>query len=204
MRLSHFKQTSVGVEDESLYGQVNLSFKGSPYWMAPQDSNPDLALVVDIWSLGCIVIEMMNGKPPWSEFDAPASMFKIMKETQPIPETMLPDGKDFMRCYFVRNPTERPTATGISTFTSIFKYPALKQLAIKRGDEYGFLSILPELVKLVPSCFAIFTFEPLSLSLSSMPSCDLVSLTNILILCLILKASDQSLRKSLSLNLELS
>ncbi|GJT16626.1 hypothetical protein Tco_0875332 [Tanacetum coccineum] len=47
-------------------------------------------------------------------------------------------------------------------------------------------------------------FEPLSLSLSSMPSCDLESLTNILILCLILKASNQSLRKSLSLNLELS
>ncbi|GJX11841.1 uncharacterized mitochondrial protein-like protein [Tanacetum coccineum] len=39
-------------------------------------------------------------------------------------------------------------------------------------------------------------FEPLSLSLSSMPSCDLVSLTNILILCLILKASNQSLRKN--------
>ncbi|GJZ63569.1 Rop guanine nucleotide exchange factor 5 [Tanacetum coccineum] len=47
-------------------------------------------------------------------------------------------------------------------------------------------------------------FEPLSLSLSFMPSCDLVSLANILILCLILKASNQSLRKSLSLNLELS
>ncbi|GKA38575.1 reverse transcriptase domain-containing protein [Tanacetum coccineum] len=57
---------------------------------------------------------------------------------------------------------------------------------------------------LVPSCFAIFTFEPLSLSLSSMPSCDLVTLTNILILCLILKASNQSLPKSLSLNLKLS
>ncbi|GKE08043.1 retrovirus-related pol polyprotein from transposon TNT 1-94 [Tanacetum coccineum] len=35
-------------------------------------------------------------------------------------------------------------------------------------------------------------FEPLTLSLSSLPSCDLESLTNILILCLILKASDQS------------
>ncbi|GKD08128.1 hypothetical protein Tco_1187813 [Tanacetum coccineum] len=47
-------------------------------------------------------------------------------------------------------------------------------------------------------------FEPLSLSLTSMPSCDLESLTNILILCLILKASNQSYRKSLTLNLELS
>ncbi|GJX04167.1 retrovirus-related pol polyprotein from transposon TNT 1-94, partial [Tanacetum coccineum] len=35
-------------------------------------------------------------------------------------------------------------------------------------------------------------FEPLTLSLTSMPSCDLMSLTNILILCLILKASNQS------------
>ncbi|GJV94695.1 hypothetical protein Tco_1546272 [Tanacetum coccineum] len=47
-------------------------------------------------------------------------------------------------------------------------------------------------------------FEPLSLPLSSLPSCDLVSLTNILILCLILKASNQSLQKSLSLILKLS
>ncbi|GJU73379.1 retrovirus-related pol polyprotein from transposon TNT 1-94 [Tanacetum coccineum] len=52
--------------------------------------------------------------------------------------------------------------------------------------------------------FCDLDFEPLSLSLSSLPSCDLVSFTNILILCLILKASNQSLRKSLSLNLELS
>ncbi|GKC06290.1 hypothetical protein Tco_0997900 [Tanacetum coccineum] len=47
-------------------------------------------------------------------------------------------------------------------------------------------------------------FWPSSLSLSSMPSCDLVSLTNMLILFIILKALFQSLRKSLSLNLELS
>ncbi|GJU48395.1 retrovirus-related pol polyprotein from transposon TNT 1-94, partial [Tanacetum coccineum] len=55
-----------------------------------------------------------------------------------------------------------------------------------------FIGYAPSRKGLVPSCFAIFTFEPLSLSLSSMPSCDLVSLTNILILCLILKASNQS------------
>ncbi|GKD51291.1 hypothetical protein Tco_1280267 [Tanacetum coccineum] len=66
------------------------------------------------------------------------------------------------------------------------------------------LKDLPPHLELVPPCFAIFTFEPLTLSLTSMPSCDLESLTNILILCLILKASNQSLRKSLSLNLELS
>ncbi|KDO84337.1 hypothetical protein CISIN_1g0046332mg, partial [Citrus sinensis] len=54
-----------------------LSLKGSPNWMAPEvikavmqkDGNPKLALAVDIWSLGCTVIEMLTGKPPWSEFE---------------------------------------------------------------------------------------------------------------------------------------
>ncbi|KAI3824134.1 hypothetical protein L1987_05583 [Smallanthus sonchifolius] len=98
--------------------QVNLSLKGSPYWMAPEllqakpqkDGSPDLALAVDIWSLGCTIIEMMNGKPPWSEHEGPAAMFKVMRETPPIPETMSPEGKDFLRCCFIRNPAERPTA----------------------------------------------------------------------------------------------
>ncbi|XP_063937827.1 mitogen-activated protein kinase kinase kinase 5 [Daucus carota subsp. sativus] len=102
-----------------LSGQAaNLSLKGSPYWMAPEllqpdmqnESDPDLALAVDIWSLGCTIIEMMNGKPPWSEYEGPAAMFKVLKETPAIPETLSPEGKDFLQCCFRRNPAERPSA----------------------------------------------------------------------------------------------
>ncbi|KAM7265385.1 hypothetical protein ACFE04_003068 [Oxalis oulophora] len=103
-----------------LTGQrADLSLKGSPYWMAPEllqavmqkDNNPDLAFAVDIWSLGCTIIEMFDGKPPWSEFEGAAALFKVMKDTPPIPETLSPEGKDFLRCCFQRNPAERPSAS---------------------------------------------------------------------------------------------
>ncbi|KAL6224772.1 hypothetical protein ACLB2K_003627 [Fragaria x ananassa] len=91
-----------------LSGHVgNLSLKGSPYWMAPElmqsemnkDNSSDLALAVDIWSLGCTIIEMFTGKPPWSQYEGAAAMFKVIKDTPPIPETLSPEGKDFLRSY---------------------------------------------------------------------------------------------------------
>ncbi|GJS06175.1 heat shock protein, partial [Tanacetum coccineum] len=39
------------------------------------------------------------------------AMFKVMKATPPIPETMSPDVKEFLCCCFVRNPVERPMAS---------------------------------------------------------------------------------------------
>ncbi|GMI98012.1 mitogen-activated protein kinase kinase kinase 5 [Hibiscus trionum] len=103
-----------------LSGQrADLSLKGSPYWMAPElmqavmqkDNSSDLALAVDVWSLGCTIIEMFTGKAPWSEYEGAAALFKAMKDTPPVPETLSPEGKDFLRCCFRRNPAERPTAS---------------------------------------------------------------------------------------------
>eukprot|EP00262_Sarcandra_glabra_P006318 TRINITY_DN1848_c0_g3_i2.p1 TRINITY_DN1848_c0_g3~~TRINITY_DN1848_c0_g3_i2.p1 ORF type:complete len:662 (+),score=99.11 TRINITY_DN1848_c0_g3_i2:356-2341(+) len=56
-----------------------LSFKGSPYWMAPEviKNSNGCNLVVDIWSLGCTVLEMATTKPPWSQHEGVAAMFKI-------------------------------------------------------------------------------------------------------------------------------
>ncbi|XP_042429728.1 mitogen-activated protein kinase kinase kinase 5-like isoform X1 [Zingiber officinale] len=93
-----------------------LSLKGSPYWMAPEvmqaTLNKDIGydLAVDIWSLGCTIIEMFTGKQPWNGLEGAAAMFKVLHKDPPIPESLSNEGKDFLRSCFRRNPAERPTA----------------------------------------------------------------------------------------------
>ncbi|CAM0876396.1 unnamed protein product [Alopecurus aequalis] len=94
----------------------NLSLKGTPYWMAPEVVQATLVkdvgydLAVDIWSLGCTIIEMFTGKPPWSGLEGPAAMFKVLNKDPPIPDNLSSEGKDFLRGCFKRIPAERPTA----------------------------------------------------------------------------------------------
>ncbi|XP_075084177.1 mitogen-activated protein kinase kinase kinase YODA-like isoform X2 [Nicotiana tabacum] len=104
-----------------------LSFKGSPYWMAPEviKNSSGCNLAVDIWSLGCTVLEMATSKPPWSQYEGVAAMFKIgnSKELPAIPEHLSDEGKDFVRKCLQREPRSRPTAA------ELLEHPFVKDAA---------------------------------------------------------------------------
>lgn len=55
---------------------------------------------------------MATSKPPWSQYEGIAAMFKIgnSKELPTIPDNLSDDGKDFVRKCLQRNPQHRPTA----------------------------------------------------------------------------------------------
>ncbi|KAG1147919.1 hypothetical protein G6F37_005167 [Rhizopus arrhizus] len=57
---------------------------GTPFWMSPEVIElKGASIKSDIWSLGCTIIELCTGKPPYSDLMAMSAMFKIVEEDHP-------------------------------------------------------------------------------------------------------------------------
>eukprot|EP00756_Hemistasia_phaeocysticola_P004419 Hpha_TRINITY_DN12796_c0_g2::TRINITY_DN12796_c0_g2_i1::g.114313::m.114313 len=95
---------------------------GTPYWMAPEVimANPDegedgqYGAKADIWSVGCTLVEMLTGQPPWAgQFENMwSAIFHIAQSTEPPPTPAdIPAGaKEVLTLCFKRNPSQRPTS----------------------------------------------------------------------------------------------
>jgi mitogen-activated protein kinase kinase kinase 19 len=69
----------------------------------------------DIWSVGCVMIELTTRKPPWNELSANpfAMMYKISctDELPAWPSSLPSSAVDFLRCCLRRDVATRPSAS---------------------------------------------------------------------------------------------
>ncbi|OAA49619.1 Protein kinase domain containing protein [Metarhizium rileyi] len=109
----------ISKKTDNIYGNdKSNSMQGSVFWMAPEvirSQGEGYSAKVDIWSLGCVVLEMFAGRRPWSKEEAVGAIYKIANgEKPPIPEdieeTIGPLAVAFMMDCFQVNPFDRPTA----------------------------------------------------------------------------------------------
>ncbi|PON81996.1 Serine/threonine protein kinase [Trema orientale] len=111
-----------------------LSFKGSPYWMAPEVvmNTNGYSLAVDIWSLGCTVLEMATSKPPWNQYEGVAAIFKIgnSKDMPDIPDHLSNEAKSFVRLCLQREPSARPTAS------QLLDHPFIREQTTSRFSNF--------------------------------------------------------------------
>jgi len=87
---------------------------GSIPWMAPEImAGTGYGRKADLWSLGCVLIEMASAHHPWESFDNNlAAMVRIMTsgDIPKIPEHLTETCKNFILSCLIRDPEERPGA----------------------------------------------------------------------------------------------
>ncbi|WOL00818.1 hypothetical protein Cni_G09531 [Canna indica] len=104
-----------GLDDEvdELEGECRR-VRGTPMFMAPEVARgEEQGPPADIWALGCTVIEMATGRPPWPDVPDPVATIHRIAFSQDVPEFpcwLSGAGKDFLSKCLVRNPNERWTA----------------------------------------------------------------------------------------------
>ncbi|XP_041022308.1 mitogen-activated protein kinase kinase kinase NPK1-like isoform X3 [Juglans microcarpa x Juglans regia] len=113
IKLADFGASKQVVELATVSGAKSM--KGTPYWMAPEVIlQTGHSFSADIWSVGCTVIEMATGKPPWSQqYQEVAALFYIgkTKSHPPIPEHLSVEAKDFLLKCLQQEPNLRPSAS---------------------------------------------------------------------------------------------
>jgi mitogen-activated protein kinase kinase kinase len=82
----------ISKKTDNIYGNdATNSMQGSVFWMAPEvvrSQGQGYSAKVDIWSLGCVVLEMFAGRRPWSKEETVGAIYKLgsLNEAPPIPD----------------------------------------------------------------------------------------------------------------------
>ncbi|ALC45477.1 Mekk1 [Drosophila busckii] len=91
-------------------------YVGTQAYMAPEmftKTNSDgHGRAADIWSVGCVIVEMASGKRPWAQFDSNFQiMFKVgMGEKPQPPESLSQEGHEFIDYCLQHDPKKRLSA----------------------------------------------------------------------------------------------
>ncbi|KAI9462319.1 kinase [Lactarius psammicola] len=97
---------------------MSSSLTGTPMYMSPEVIKNDTSGrhgAMDIWSMGCVVLEFATGKKPWSHLDNEWTiMYHIGVATQhpplPEPDQLSELGINFIKECLTVDPTRRPSA----------------------------------------------------------------------------------------------
>lgn len=91
------------------------SLQGLVYWMAPEVvKQTAYTKKADIWSVGCLVVEMFTGRHPFPKFSQMQAIFKIGTHTRPeVPEGCTAEARDFLEKTFELDYEKRPTAVDL-------------------------------------------------------------------------------------------
>lgn len=101
-------------------GGPRVSLQGSVFWMAPEVvKQTAYTRKADIWSLGCLIVEMFTGSHPHPNCTQLQAIFKIgnSSEARPdMPENASAEAKEFLERTFEIEHEKRPSADELLSY----------------------------------------------------------------------------------------
>ncbi|SPO28969.1 probable MAPKK kinase Kpp4 [Ustilago trichophora] len=116
------------------------SLQGSVFWMAPEVvKQTSYTIKADIWSLGCLVVEMISGTHPWAELNQMQALFQIGMGRKPsLPDEISNECRDFLEKTFELDYNNRPSADELLNHAfmgSEMTFPTPPASSALEGDE---------------------------------------------------------------------
>jgi serine/threonine protein kinase len=120
-------------------GLDHASVVGTPYWMAPEVIELSGATTAsDIWSVGCTVIELIEGKPPYHKLQPMQALFRIVNDDHPpIPGSASKYLDEFLMECFQKNPNLRIDAKRLLKHPWILSAKRTVPMVQSKPTEYG-------------------------------------------------------------------
>eukprot|EP00891_Asterochloris_glomerata_P000005 jgi/Astpho2/5/gw1.00001.37.1_t len=89
-----------------------IAVVGTPYWMAPEVIEmTSVTAAADIWSVGCLAIELLTGQAPYYDLQPMSALFRIVQdEHPPLPDDISRGMQDLLLQCFNKDPQQRPDA----------------------------------------------------------------------------------------------
>lgn len=122
------------------------SFVGTAEYISPEALDPDLKLIYktsDLWALGCIIYQMLTGKPPFKGTTQHLTFEKVLEGEVEFPEDMPPVAVDIITKLLNRDPEKRLGASG---YKEIKKHPFFQDIDWKKLEKMDPPSMKPETV----------------------------------------------------------
>lgn len=108
---------------------------GTPSWMAPElVTGNRYDTKVDVWSLGIVMIELVEGEPPYIRENPMKALFYIASRPPPRlknPRRASPELMDFLERCLQKSPHDRPSVQ------DLLSHPFLEQVEETAKEQFG-------------------------------------------------------------------
>lgn len=120
------KLADFGVATKLVEGEKHNTVVGTPYWMAPEIIEmTGVSTASDIWSVGCTIVELITGKPPYFDLEPMPALFRIVQDDHPpLPKGISAAGANFLMQCFQKDPNLRVGAAALLRHPWITKHLA--------------------------------------------------------------------------------